>query len=380
MGDHRAAGDVARPPPGADRGALVGAGGELAAESVGEAVEGADLVQVVGLDGAAGGQDGGQEDRGGATGDRVHVVDEAVERHRVQGAVGVGGEEVAQHQQDALGEHLAVERPALGGRAGGLPLLVGGGQVADRLDVGDDVVARQFPVEDELAGGGVVAGAELAGEALGPGRAGVQGGGEVLHDGVRVAGAQARDEFLDAGVVPADLCQGAGRPLVVLLLVGGQLGLSPGLSGLGRVPVLLEAGAGLLPVAVAAGAGAQAAGGHLVAGRVGHGHRGGQCAGGERFDAFGAEQGGGGEGGGPATVGEQAGQGGDAGVEFLGAAAGVGLALPAVGGLSLAVHAGHGALGGAGLPLLFPLLLQPGAVCGLRLALLLALCLGPDAE
>ncbi|EPY93131.1 hypothetical protein K530_49935 [Streptomyces noursei CCRC 11814] len=44
------------------------------------------------------------------------------------------------------------------------------------------------------------------------------------------------------------------------------------------------------------------------------------------------------------------------------------------------MHPGHGAFGGAGLSLLFPLLLHLRAVGDLRPALLLALCLGPHAE
>lgn len=118
----------------------------------------------------------------------------------------------------------------------------------------------------------------------------------------------------------------------------------------------------------------------LIAGRVGHRYRGGEGAGRELLDLLGAQQRGGGERGGAAAVGEEAGQCGDAGVQFLGAAAGVGLALLPVGRLPLAVHPRHGAFGVPCLPFLVALLLGSRAALGFLLALLLTLRLGPDGH
>lgn len=195
-----------------------------------------------------------------------------------------------------------------------------------------------------------------------------------------MAVAQPGEQLLDSAVVLPDLGQGARGPLVVLLPVGGELRLPPALRGLRREPVLLVAGAGLFLGPVAAGAEVPAARRRVIAGRVGHRHRGGEGSRRELRYPLGAPQRGGGERGGAAAVGEQAGQGGDAGVQLLGPPPGVGLALLPVGRLPLTVHPRHGAFGVPCLPFLVALLLCSRAALGFLLALLLTLRLGPDGH
>ncbi len=333
------------------------------------------------LEGVPGDRDGGQAQLRGTSGGRVHVVDEAVDHHGVEGAGRVRREQVVHHQQDGLGQYVAVGRPPLGRRPGDVLVLVGRVHVAHRLGRRHDVVAGQFPVQYELAGRRVEGGVDPAREAFRPAGGGVQRGGEVLHHRVGVAAAQARQQFPDRGVVAPDLRQLTGGPLVVLPPVVLQLTQALRLRGLCGVPVVLVADPGLFLRLRAAGAAEAPAGGlRLVGGRVGHRYGYGEPAGRERLDVLGAPQRVGGERRGPAAVGQQAGQLGHPRVQFLGAAAGVGLALLPVRVPAFALHPGHGAFGVALLPLLIAAGLFTGPPLRLLAALLLTLRLGPDGH
>lgn len=243
-----------------------------------------------------------------------------------------------------------------------------------------DVVGREFPVQDELAGRRVVCGGDLAGKALRPGGGGVERGGEVLDGRVRVAVAQTGQQLRYPGVVLPDVGQGARGPLVVLLPVGRELGLpcgsprparrtSPARSGRGPLP---GRGRGGHRPASCPAAPDSAPGRASVPGWRGRRARTPRCARGATGHR--------GRTRGPTALGEEAGQGGDPAVQLLGAAAGVGLALLPVGRLALAVHPCHGAFRVPGLPFLVALLLCSRAALGFLLALLLPLRLGPDGH
>lgn len=203
--------DVLRPPCGPYGRELVGAGRDLSAQGVGEAALRVHLRQVQLLERGALGHDGGEVDVPGAAGRRVVAVDEAVQRHRLQGALLVRGEQLVQHEQHALGQDLLVQRTPLAHGAGRLLVLVDARHVPDRLGLRHHVVRGQFPVQDELSRRRVVGRGHLAREALRPGRRGVQGGGEVLDHGVGLAAAHALDSRGDTGVV-AGAPRRAGRP------------------------------------------------------------------------------------------------------------------------------------------------------------------------
>lgn len=212
----------------------------------------------------------------------------------------------------------------------------------------------------------------LLGEALGPGGRGVEGGGEVVDGGFRVAVAQCRRHLREPGVVPPDLRPLLFRPLLVLPLVLGQLTLPLRLCGLRRVPVVLEPGARLGLCLRPALCGPTAL--RLIVVGVRHGYRLGERPRRERLQPFGAGEGCGPERRCPAARGQQPFQGLDLRVQFLRAPSGLRLALLPVGRLLFPLAARHLPLVRA-LPALV-LALLPRLF--LRLTLLLALCLGPD--
>ena len=111
---------------------------------------------------------------------------------------------------------------------------------------------------------------------------GIERGGEILADGVRVAGSHLGCYLLDLRIVIDDLLPLAVSPCLILAVVGGEQLLPLLLRAPGCVPVLLELRQSalacflMLPASCGAESAQSAGRDHLIGALVGHHHRNGQ--------------------------------------------------------------------------------------------------------